>query len=63
MVFPAAPIAGRALVGQSLRVATVGLSGPHRLACLLGLRPSDARFALRARIPRALREGYVDARS
>jgi hypothetical protein len=43
-----APIAGRALIGQSLGSATVGLSGRPTVPRMLGLRAADARSALRA---------------
>jgi hypothetical protein len=43
-----APIAGRALIGQSLGTATVGLSRRLRVPRMLGLPAADARFALRA---------------
>ena len=43
-----APIAGRALVRQSLGTATVGLSGRRTVPRVVGLRAADARFALRA---------------
>jgi len=42
------PIAGRAVIGQSLGTATVGLSGRPIVPRMLGLRVADARFALRA---------------
>jgi hypothetical protein len=43
-----APIAGRALAGQSLGTASVGLSGRRTVPRMLGLRSWDAGFALRA---------------
>jgi hypothetical protein len=43
-----APIAGRAVIGQSLGTATVGLAGRPIVPRMVGLRVADARFALRA---------------
>lgn len=43
-----APIAGRPLIGQSLRGAAIGLSGHPRMPRVIGLRAADAAFALRA---------------
>jgi hypothetical protein len=43
-----APIAGRALIGQSLGTAMVGLAGRATVPRVVGLRAADARFALRA---------------
>jgi PrcB C-terminal/PASTA domain len=42
------PIAGRDLIGQSLRSAPLGLPGRERVPRMLGLQADDARFALKA---------------
>ena len=43
-----APLDGRALIGQTLRDAAVGLDGPPAAPHVVGMRAEDARFALRA---------------
>jgi hypothetical protein len=43
-----APIAGRALIGQSLRAAVAGPARRATVPNVIGLRAADARFALRA---------------
>ncbi len=43
-----APLGGRALIGQTLRDAAVGLDGPPGVPRVVGMRAADARFALRA---------------
>ena len=42
------PLDGRALIGQTLREAVVGLDGPPAVPHVVGMRAEDARFALRA---------------
>ena len=56
-----APIAGRALIGQSLRDPDIGLDGRPRVPRVVGLRAEDANFALRAQgfRVRGLRQGTV----
>jgi hypothetical protein len=43
-----APLDGRALIGQTLRDAAVGLDGPPAVPHVVGMRAEDARFTLRA---------------